>query len=130
MLTILALHVALMAVPNPATTPGARNPAIDFRNQAQTICNPHGWTTKLVRPPVSVTNAIKARQMRALGYTVPNPLPRVMTKRGGTRPDIRLCVPRSANPACYELDHVIALTLGGHPSAEANLWPQPIADAL
>jgi hypothetical protein len=57
--TLLVLQLTLAALPNPATTPGATNPAISFRNQATTICAPTGWTTKLVRPPVSVTNAIK-----------------------------------------------------------------------
>jgi hypothetical protein len=130
MVTILVLQLALAALPNPVTTPGAVNPAISFRNQAQTICAPTGWTTKTIRPATSVTNAIKRRQMIALGYTVANPLPDVRTKRGGTRPDIRFCVLRSANPACYELDHVVPLSIAGSPAAEANLWVQPIAEAL
>ena len=48
------------------------------------------------------------------------------TKSGkGTRPDISRCVEHSANPACYEEDHLIALELGGHPTSPDNLWAEP-----
>jgi hypothetical protein len=129
-MTALWLLAVALTLPNPATTPGAVNPAISFRNQADTICAPIGWTTKTIRPSTSYTNAVKRRQMLALGYTVANPLPLVATKRGGTRPDIRFCVPRSANPACYELDHLVPLSLGGAGADVKNLWVQPIAEAL
>jgi hypothetical protein len=123
---LLVLQV-LVAVP----APGATNPAITARTQAQTICAPSGWTTKVIRPPTSYTTRLKRQQLDALGYTVWNPLPSVPTKSGrSVRPDIRYCIPRSANVACYELDHQIPLTLGGHPSDVRNLWPQPIAEAL
>jgi hypothetical protein len=127
---VLVLQLALGTLPNPVTTPGATNPAIDWKNAYNTICAPSGWSTKVIRPSTAYTNRIKRRQMEALGYTVANPLPNVATKRGGTRPDVRYCVPRSANPACYELDHLVNLSLGGAGADERNLWVQPIAEAL
>ena len=127
---LLVLQLALAALPNPQTTPGALNPAISWKTAYKTICAPSGWSTKVLRPPTSYTNAIKRRQMLALGYTVANPLPMIRTKKGGTRPDLSYCVPRSANPACYELDHVVNLSIGGSAADEKNLWVQPIAEAL
>ncbi len=60
-----------------------------------------GWTAS-VRPPSSVTTAIKMAQL-ASGYTY----------KGDTL------------AGDYEEDHLIALELGGSPNAETNLWPQP-----
>ena len=57
------------------------------------------WTDT-VRPPVRYTDRLKARQL-------------------GTTVGLRL----------YEEDHMIPLTLGGHPTAVANLWPQLYAGA-
>jgi hypothetical protein len=130
MTLLLVLQLALATLPNPRTTPGATNPAIDWKVAYKTICAPSGWSTKVIRPPASYTNAIKRKQMLALGYTVANPLPTVRTQAGGRRPDISYCVPRSANPACYEEDHLVPLSAGGSPRSERNLWPQPIAEAL
>jgi len=33
------------------------------------------------------------------------------------------------DPRHWEEDHAIPLELGGHPTSEQNLWPQPIAEA-
>ena len=85
-----------------------------------------GWSTKSIRPPTSYTNALKKTQLNSLGYTVPNPLPRVTTKSGKTtQPDISKCVEHSANLSCYEEDHLISLELGGDPRNPNNLWPEP-----
>src|SRR6266702_1736481 len=35
------------------------------------------------------------------------------------------CLAHSANPACYEEDHLISLEDGGDPKDPKNLWPQP-----
>ena len=118
------------ARPDSARTPGAVNPAIDGDTMAETICNPH-WSTKSIRPPSSYTTKLKKRQMKDLGYTVPNPLPRVPTKSGeSTRLDLSQCIARSGNSACYEEDHLISLELGGDPTSESNLWPEPWTGAL
>lgn len=111
--------------PDPATTPGATNPAITNETMAKTLCNPR-WSTSSIRPPARLTTTLKQQQMAALGYTVTNSLPRVRTKSGkGTRPNLAKCVARSANPACWEEDHLISLELGGNPTNPKNLWPQP-----
>jgi len=117
--------VPRIAIPNPELVPGATNPDITQANIGETICN-KGWSTKSIRPPSSYTSGLKKAQLRAYGDTQANELPLVPTKSGrSTRPDITQCVERSANPACYEEDHLISLELGGHPTSPANLWPEP-----
>jgi hypothetical protein len=109
--------------PPPAVT-GALNPEVTPATIKDTICK-SGWT-QTVRAPASFTTMLKLTQMQALGYSEPNPLPRIKTKSGkGTRPDLRKCTARSATPACWEEDHLIALELGGNPTDPTNLWPEP-----
>src|SRR6266853_638313 len=111
--------------PNAESVPGATNPDITQANISETICK-QGWSTRSIRPPSSYTSALKRTQLRAYGDTTTNDLPRVPTKNGrSTRPDITKCVERSANPACYEEDHLISLELGGDPTSPANLWAEP-----
>ena len=64
---------------------------------AETICR-RGWT-RTIRPPTSYTSELKLRQMREYGST------------GG--------------PSDYQEDHLVSLELGGHPTDERNLWPEP-----
>lgn len=112
--------------PDPTAAPGALNPDITQANIADNICKRPGWSTKSIRPPASLTTALKLEQMKALGFDVDNPLPMVKTKSGkGKRADLTACVPKSGNPACYEEDHLISLQLGGNPRDPKNLWPQP-----
>ena len=54
------------ALPDPARTPGAINPAIKQDNIGETICV-RGWT-RTVRPPSEVTYVLKRQAMRAYGY--------------------------------------------------------------
>lgn len=89
---------AQSALPDPALTPGAVNPAVTQDNIGQTICVP-GWT-RTVRPPARYTSALKRRQIRQYGYT-----------------DHRMRL--------YEEDHLIPLSLGGAPMDPRNLWPEP-----
>lgn len=86
-------------MPNPALTPGVANPAVTQSNIHSTICVP-GWT-KTIRPPASYTSALKRQQLAdpVRGY-------------------------RDQDPRHYELDHLISLELGGHPTDERNLWPE------
>ncbi len=77
--------------------PGVLNPDVTQANIGSTICV-HGWTAT-VRPPVSYTNDLKVRQMRAYG------LP--------------------GSPSDYQEDHLISLELGGDPTDSGNLWPEP-----
>jgi hypothetical protein len=62
-----------------------------------TICVA-GWT-RTIRPPSSYTSQLKVEQMAAYGLT--------------------------GSPSGYQEDHLISLTLGGHPTDPRNLWPEP-----
>ncbi len=83
--------------PSPTVT-GAANPDITQETIQNSICN-RNWKTSSIRPPASYTDALKRKQMAAW----------------------RL----SGTPADYEEDHLISLEVGGDPSSEANLWPEP-----
>ena len=96
----IIINAAGAILPNPARTPGATNPSVTQATTGRTICVT-GWTST-VRPPSSVTTALKRAQL-ASGYTY----------QGDT------------STSAYEQDHLISLELGGAPSAEANLWPEP-----
>ena len=87
-----------LGLPDPHCTPGVVDPAITQDNIHQTICV-SGWTST-VRPPVSYTEPLKLQQIKLYGYT-------------------------DTNPADYEEDHFIPLELGGHPTDQQNLWPEP-----
>jgi hypothetical protein len=84
-------------LPRHDLTSGAIDPRVSQSNIRNTICRP-GYTTT-VRPPFEYTTAMKHQLMRAYGVK-------------GSIHD-------------YELDHLIPLELGGCPSCETNLWPQP-----
>lgn len=84
-------------LPDPACTPGVPNPNVTQANIHSTICV-SGWTAT-IRPPVSYTDQLKRQQIRAYGYT-------------------------DTNPADYEEDHFLPLSLGGHPTDPRNLWPE------
>jgi len=96
----IAVNVAGAVLPNSARTPGAINQSVSQASIRHTICLA-GWTAT-VRPHSSVTTRLKVAQL-ASGYAY----------RGDTA------------KAHYEEDHLISLELGGAPSAEANLWPEP-----
>ena len=93
--TLLAMAADL---PNAHMTPGALNPNVTQANIHATICV-KGFT-KTIRPPVYFTNRLKRRQIDQYGYT-------------------------DTNPKHYEEDHFVALGIGGDPTSERNLWPQP-----
>ncbi len=87
-------------LPDHECTAGAANPAVTQSTIGSTICR-SGWT-KTIRPPVSLTNKIKAERMKAYGL--------------------------SGKPSAFELDHLISLELGGCPTCVSNLWPERWAD--
>jgi hypothetical protein len=89
----------LFVLPDPRCTPGATNPAVSQATIAQTICVP-GWSER-VRPPESVTEPQKRRELAAYGYYDGRELGR------------------------YELDHLIPISLGGATDSLRNLWPEP-----
>jgi len=96
----ITVNAAGAVLPNSARTPGAVNPAVSQANIGRTICV-SGWTAT-IRPPSSFTTRLKVAQLTS-GYTY----------KGDT------------SSRDYEEDHLISLELGGAPSAEANLWPEP-----
>ena len=107
-----------------SVTPGLANPDITQANIRQTICDRKNWKTGTIRPSVSYTDKLKLVQMKQYGDTVHQ------TKESLINPkehklDTNRCIPKSDQPACYELDHLESLQLGGHPSDEKNLWPEP-----
>lgn len=88
----------LDVLPDPVCTPGVRNPAVTQATIGSTICK-SGWTAT-IRPPLAVTQAIKARSLTDYG-----------------RPQ--------SDAASTELDHLLSLELGGAPADPANLWVEP-----
>ncbi|WP_438827975.1 hypothetical protein [Streptomyces tropicalis] len=85
-------------MPDGRCTPGALNPKVTARTLASTICNPHGYTSR-IRPPVSVTGKEKTANARSYGFT-------------GSLHDA-------------EYDHLVSLELGGDPNDPRNLWVEP-----
>jgi hypothetical protein len=78
-------------------TPGVLNPAVTQATIGSTICR-RGWT-RTIRPPVTYTNELKRKGLRAYGLRGP--------------------------PSNYQEDHLISLELGGDPTDRRNLWPEP-----
>jgi len=76
----------------------ALNPDVDEDTIDVTICM-SGYT-KSVRPATSYTNGVKKKLMREAGID-------------------------AARIGDYELDHIVPLTLGGHPRKLSNLMLQP-----
>lgn len=87
-------------LPDPICTPGVADPRVTQANILTTICV-SGYTTK-IRPSTAYTDALKAQQIKAYGYT-------------------------DTNLADYEEDHLIPLEIGGHPTDPKNLWPEPLS---
>jgi hypothetical protein len=97
-LLIISTAASADDLPDTASTPGATNPQVSQSTIHQTICIDH-WTAS-VRSSSAYTNYIKRKLMAAYDLAE-EPL------------------------SDFELDHLIPLTLGGHPTDERNLWPQP-----
>jgi hypothetical protein len=86
------------ALPDPACTPGATNPAVTQSTIGSTICR-SGYSSS-VRPAESITYPEKRAAMAAYG------------------------APGSSS--AYEYDHLVSLEIGGAPNAAADLWPEPL----
>lgn len=85
-------------LPNKTLTPGSLNPDVTISNMKQTICVPKYSDT--IRPSSYYTNKLKIKQLNEYGYA-------------------------DKNPKNYEEDHLVPLSIGGHPTDPRNLWPQP-----
>jgi hypothetical protein len=86
-------------LPNPLYTPGSASPLVTQANIQKTICV--AGYTGTVRPPSSYTTALKKKQLAS--YYKGN------------------C---AVGQGCEE-DHLVALEIGGNPTDEKNLWPEP-----
>jgi len=93
-------------VQNKKITPGALNKDVTQENIATTVCK-SGWTAT-IRPTVTYTNKLKDTQLKTTYKSY--------------------VAIWGIAPGAYEEDHLISLQLGGDPSSEKNLWPQPYAD--
>jgi hypothetical protein len=100
-IAVSSAGAAKIVVADPVRTPGVRNPAVTQTNIKKTICVA-GWT-KTIRPKTSYTGPLEIKQMREYGL--------------------------KGSPDDFEEDHLISLSLGGHPTSPKNLWPEPIARA-
>lgn len=89
-----ALALAFLCLPAFAQV---ASPAVTQENVATTICV-KGYTAT-VRPPVSYTRKVKRSLLKARGIPL-------------------------ANARLYELDHIIPLEAGGHPTDPKNLQLQ------
>lgn len=94
----VVLLCAALAAPAWSQSVEVLNPDVRQETLADTIC--HKGYTRSVRPATSYTNGVKRKLMREQG------LDWKYAKR-------------------YELDHIIPLTLGGHPRNIHNLQLQP-----
>jgi hypothetical protein len=116
-------------LPDPSCTPGAVLPTVDddaATGYANTVCKP-GWAAT-IRPPTSYTNTVKAwelngdrtgkRRLAVAEYADADP---------GDLPEITYGP--YAGDVPYVLDHVVPLSVGGHPSAVTNLFLMPAAAA-
>lgn len=97
-LGIWYLLIGATFLPDPQHTPGATNPDVTPQTAHKTICL-SGYTED-IRPPDSYTNKLKVKQLNSY-------------YRG------------QGTPREVEEDHLIPLTVGGNPTDERNLWPQP-----
>ena len=86
------------ALPDRTTTPGTADPRVTQTNIQTTICRPR--YARSVRPPYAITRRLKRDAMIASG---------------------RIGVPYSD----YELNHLVALSIGGEPLDRRNLWLEP-----
>lgn len=89
---------AYLPLPDPACTPGVKNPDVTQSTIGSTICV-SGWTAT-IRPSTTYTNGLKQQGIIDYGYT-------------------------DTSMSDYEEDHFLPLELGGAPKDPRNLWPEP-----
>ena len=97
-LLLPTLSMAATGLPNATLTPGATNQKVTTQSMMSTICV-KGWSAT-IRPTTQYTNQLKRKQIKQYGYT-------------------------DTDPKQYEEDHLIPLSIGGHPTDAKNLWPEP-----
>jgi hypothetical protein len=98
---LLCLAASPVFVVTRAPVPGTVDPTVTQSNVWQTICEID--YTKSIRPPTEWSQALKQRLL-------------IEQRLPGKVQD-------------YELDHLLPLRLGGHPTSANNLWLQTWPDA-
>jgi len=87
-------------LPDLNITPGATDPEVTEANIKESICKVTHFTwTEGHMPPRSFLEPIEKDLLKKYGYT-------------------------DENLKHYQMDHLIPLSLGGHPTDPKNIWPQ------
>ena len=89
-------------LPNPNLTPGALDPEVTEANIKDSVCKTTHFTwTEAHQPPASYLEELFVDLTKAYELT-------------------------DTNIKHYQLDHLIPLSLGGHPTDPKNIWPQQL----
>jgi hypothetical protein len=87
-------------LPDPNLTPGATDPEVTEANIKESICKVTHFTwTEGHAPPASFLENLAQEQIKQYGYA-------------------------DTTVKHYQMDHLIPLSLGGHPTDAKNIWPQ------
>jgi hypothetical protein len=99
-LALFATGACAADLPDPNLTPGATDPEVTEANIKESICKVTHFTwTEGHAPPASYLENLAQEQIKQYGYTD------TVIKH-------------------YQMDHLIPLSLGGHPTDSKNIWPQ------
>jgi hypothetical protein len=99
-LALFATGACAADLPDPNLTPGATDPEVTEANIKESICKVTHFTwTEGHAPPASYLENLAQEQIKQYGYTD------TVIKH-------------------YQMDHLIPLSLGGHPTDPKNIWPQ------
>ncbi|CAL1239997.1 hypothetical protein [Candidatus Methylocalor cossyra] len=99
-LALAAAPAEAADLPDPRLTPGATDPEVTEANIKESICkvSPFTWAQGH-SPPASFLESLAREQIQQYGY-------------------------QDTNIKHYQMDHLIPLSLGGHPTDPKNIWPQ------
>ena len=99
-LALLASAAQAGDLQDPNLTPGATDPEVNEANISESICKVTHFTwTEGHMPPQSFLDPIEKDLIKQYGY-------------------------EDTNLKHYQIDHLIPLSLGGHPTDVKNMWPQ------
>ncbi|MGZ8217381.1 hypothetical protein [Methylomagnum sp.] len=99
-LALFAAAAQSSELPDLNLTPGATDSEVTAANIKESICKVTHFTwTEGHMPPVSFLENIEKEQLKQYRYT-------------------------DDNLKHYQMDHLIPLSLGGHPTDPKNIWPQ------
>ena len=99
-LSLFSAVAAAGDLPDLNLTPGATDPEVTESNIRESICKvTHFSWTEGHLPPKTFLENIEREQLKLYGYT-------------------------DENLKHYQMDHLIPLSLGGHPTDPKNIWPQ------